>query len=67
MEKTFDKVECPFMILKIAQQTKNRREIPQPDNWYLLNPQLTLWWKTEFFSAKVRSKVNIVVKSNPVQ
>ena len=34
IKKTFDKVQCPFMI-KNVQQTGNRRSIPQRDKGHM--------------------------------
>ena len=36
IEKTFDQIQYPFMEKKkISQQTRNRKEIPQPDKGHL--------------------------------
>jgi hypothetical protein len=33
-ERTFDKIQCPFMI-KSTEETRNRRNIPQHNKGYI--------------------------------
>ena len=61
IKKTFDKVQCPFMI-KNVQQTGNRRSIPQRDKghmWEIYSQHHTQWTKAKIFPSNISNKTRM--------
>ena len=60
VEKTFDKVQYPFMI-KNTQQSGSRGSIPQHNKGHILETYgqcFTQWAKTKSFPTKIRNKTS---------
>ena len=60
-EKTFDKIQYPFMRKK-SPESRYRRNIPQHNKsyiWQTHSKHYPQWWKIETISPKVRNKTRV--------
>jgi hypothetical protein len=72
VEKSFDKIQHPFMIkaLKIGIENKDRRNVPQHNKGYIqqtYSQHYTKWKTTETIPTKVKKETRIPAFSTPIQ